>query len=141
MTTAQLLLLPAFVHVLLIFVILIRTGPGRVKAVRSGQVKLADVRSDSSKWPEPLRQLANNYANQFELPVLFYGVLGFLLITGLADAVVIVLAWAFVASRILHSVVHTGSNDMARRFQAFLAGAAILIGMWAWFGLRLYVVG
>lgn len=141
MTLAQHLLLPAFVHVALVLSLLVRTGSARVGAVRSGQVKIKDIRSDNTKWPEPLQLISNNYANQFELPVLFYALLGFLLIAGLSDTVQIVLAWAFVASRLVHSVIHTGSNDIRQRFRAFLAGVAILTAMWAWFGLRFYVLG
>ncbi|MBC8035758.1 MAG: MAPEG family protein [Rhizobiales bacterium] len=141
MTETQLLLLPAFVHVMLVMVIAARMGRGRVRAVRSGLVKLGDVEKDPSKWPADLRALSNNYRNQFELPVLFYAVLALLVATGLADSFTIVLSWAFAGTRIVHSFIHTGGNVVIHRFYAFVAGFACLALMWAWFGIRLFVIG
>ena len=141
MTVAQLLLLPAFGHVALVMVTAARMGRGRVHAVRSGQVKLPDVELDPSKWPMGLRTLSNHYRNQFELPVLYYAVLALLLATNLADGVAIVLSWAFVGTRIVHSLIHTGGNVVIHRFYAFLAGFACLALLWAWFGIRLFLIG
>jgi hypothetical protein len=141
MTSTQQVLAPAFVHVGLVFVQLFRLGYGRVSAARRGAVAMQQVALDSSKWPERLRKLANSYNNQFELPVLFYALLGFLLISNLGDPVLVVLAWLFVASRLVHSLIHTTSNELRSRFLAFLAGIVCLLAMWLWFGLRLYLIG
>ena len=140
MSLTQHLLLPAFVQFALTVYVLIRQGQGRVRAVRSGQVKYSDVDTKSA-YSEAVQKFANNYVSQFELPVLFYVVLAFALATELVDFVLIGLAWAFVGSRLLHSFVHTGSNRIARRFKVFVAGLVFLVGMWAWFGLRLFVIG
>jgi hypothetical protein len=121
--------------------VLIRTGQGRVRAVRSGKVKRSEIDSNKSAYPESVQNFANNYQNQFELPVLFYVVLTFAMIIGLVDAVLTVLAWAFVGSRLLHSFVQTGKNNIAFRFKAFVGGLVFLVGMWAWFGLRLFLIG
>ena len=141
MTQIQLLLLPAFVQFALTVYILTRTGQGRVRAVRSGKVKRSEIDSNKSAYPEAVQNFANNYQNQFELPVLFYVVLAFVMITGLVDVVLIVLAWAFVGSRLLHSFVQTGKNNIAFRFKVFVVGLVFLVAMWAWFGLRLFVIG
>ena len=141
MTQTQLLLLPAFVHVALVMVIVGRMGLGRVRAVREGKVRVKDIALDSSKWPDDLRKLSNNYENQFQLPVFYYAVLALLLATALADGVAVALSWIFVATRLVHTLIHTGGNVVLRRFQAFLAGLVIIVLMWAWFGLRLYVIG
>ncbi len=109
--------------------------------MRGREVKLKDVALDNSRWPEALRKLGNNYASQFELPVLYYAVLALVLVTGLADVPQIVLSWAFVATRFVHSFIHTGANVMVQRFYAFLAGGACIALMWLWLGLRLYVTG
>ncbi len=141
MTVTQLLLLPAFVHVALVMVTAARMGRGRVRAVRRGEVKLGDVDLDPSKWPLGLRTLSNHYRNQFELPVLYYAGLALMLATELTDGVAIVLSWAFVGTRIIHSVIHTGGNIVIHRFYAFLAGFACLAFLWAWFGIRLFWIG
>ena len=57
------------------------------------------------------------------------------------DWIEVTLAWVFVAGRILHSIVHTGSNDIPRRGAAFLISFAAVALMWLWFALRLYVIG
>ena len=141
MTQTQLFLLPAFVQFALIVYVLTRMGQGRVRAVRSGQVKHSEIDTNKSAYPEAVQNFANNYQSQFELPVLFYVVSLFALATGHVDGVFIGLAWAFVSSRLLHSIVHTGTNEIVTRFKVFVAGLVFLVAMWAWFGLRLFVIG
>ena len=141
MTLTQWLLLPAFVHVALVFFVGARMGQARFQAARTGKVKVKDIAADSSRWPDDVKKIANNYQNQFEVPVLFYALLPLLLVTGLADWIAVVLAWVFVASRIAHSLIHIGRNIVINRFRAFLLGFTVVLLMWAWFGLRLYVVG
>lgn len=140
MTLTQHILLPAFVQVTLTVYVLTRMGQGRVRAVRSGQVKRSEIDTKSA-YSETVQKFANNYQSQFELPVLFYVVLLFALATGHVDGVLIGLAWAFVGSRLVHSLVHTGANRIATRFKVFVAGLVFLVGMWAWFGFRLFVIG
>jgi hypothetical protein len=135
------MLAPVFVHVVLVVGLVIATGRGRVAAVTAGEVRLKDIALDSSKWPERLRKLGNNYQNQFELPMLFYAVIALLIAIGLADGVSLVLAWAFVASRLVHSFIHVGTNNVVHRLFAFGAGLAALAAMWLWFAVRLYVTG
>jgi hypothetical protein len=109
--------------------------------VREGLVKLGDVAVDNSRWPDSVRKINNNYNNQFELPLLFYAILPLLLILVKADWLQVALAWVFVASRILHSLIHTGSNVVMQRGLAFVVGFFAVGLMWAWFGLRLFLIG
>ncbi|MCA3556575.1 MAPEG family protein [Aestuariivirga sp.] len=141
MTVVQWLLLPAFVHVAWTVALGLRMGQARMKAVKAGRVKLADIALDSSRWPDDVRKLANNYDNQFQVPVLFHALLPLLILLVKVDWLTVALAWVFVASRIVHSLVHTGSNVVIRRGQAFLVGYGALAFMWAWFALRLYLIG
>lgn len=141
MTETQFLLLPAFVHVGLVIMLAIRMGQGRVAAVRRGDVRVKDIALDGSTWPDNLRKLSNNYSSQFELPVLYYAGLALLLATGFADMVAITLSWIFTGTRIVHSLIHIGGNVVVQRFYAFLAGVICLSLMWAWFGIRLFVIG
>jgi hypothetical protein len=140
LTPSQHLLLPVFIQVALTLYVLVRMGQGRVRAVRSRQVKLRDVDTKSA-YSETVQKFANNYVSQFELPVLFYVVVAFAVATSLVDYALIGLAWAFVGARIVHSFVHTGSNRIATRFKIFVVGLVFLVAMWAWFGLRLFVIG
>lgn len=141
MTVLQWLLLPAFVHVALVFYVGTRMGRARFKAAREGRVKVKDVIVDGSKWPDDVRKFSNNYQNQFEVPVLFYAALALIVATGMVDWVAVALSWIFVASRIVHALIHIGPNIVIRRFQAFLLGFVTVVLLWLWFGLRLYVIG
>ena len=141
MIATKLFLLPAFIHVAMIFVLVVKLGRGRVEAARRGKVQLRDIALDSSKWPGEIRKIGNAYGNQFELPVLYYAALALLLATGLVDWVAVGLSWAFVAARIVHVAIDPGANVVIRRFQAFVAGVLVLALLWLWFALRLFVTG
>lgn len=141
MTILHWLLLPAFLHVAWVHVLLLRMGRARMAAVREAKVTLEEIAIDGSRWPDEIRKFSNNYDNQFQLPVFFYGLLPLLIVLDKVDWFAVALAWVFLAGRILHSLVHTGKNAVLKRGQAFLVAFAALALMWAWFGLRLYVIG
>ncbi|MGE0212847.1 MAG: MAPEG family protein [Parvibaculaceae bacterium] len=134
------ILLPVFVHVALVFGVLLVTGFARQRAVSSGRTEW-QKNALGDHWPDETRASANNFRNQFEVPVLFYVLVAFLLITTKADLVQVVLAWIFVLSRILHTVIHLGSNVVLRRGMVFFVGVLVLLVMWVWFGLRLFILG
>ncbi len=82
---------------------------------------------------------ADNFRNLFELPVLFYFALVVCAITGLHDTATLALAWAFVASRALHSAIQCSYNKVMHRFRAYLLGAVILLALWV--RLTIHLVG
>ena len=81
-------------------------------------------------WPDDAAKRAANYRNQFEAPVLFYAVVAFALITKGADTLMIVLAWLFVLTRIVHAAIHIGPNKVRWRSPAFALGFLIVALMW-----------
>jgi hypothetical protein len=137
----KLFLTPLFLHVLLVAVVGMASGRARFKAVRAGRVKRADILNTSSAWPDDVRKIGNNLDNQFQLPTIWYGLTAIVLALGMVDWVLTVLSWGFIASRYLHSFIHTGANTLPGRFYAFLVGFAIVIAMWLWFALRLFAIG
>lgn len=141
MNIVQWLLLPALIHVVWVTVLGIRMGRARTAAVRSGLVTMKDIALDASRWPDDVRKLSNNYDNQFQIPVLFYALLPLLIVLAKVDWLLVALAWIFIASRIVHSMIHTGGNIVIHRFRAFLFGFVTLGAMWIWFALRFYVIG
>jgi hypothetical protein len=74
---------------------------------------------------------ADNFRNLFELPVLFYQALVVAALTAQAGTAVLVLAWLFVALRVVHSAIHCSYNKVMHRFQAYLAGCIVLWLLWA----------
>lgn len=71
---------------------------------------------------------SNNLKNLFELPILFYAICLYLTITAQVDDLYVNCAWAFLALRTLHSVIHCSYNRVAHRFAAYmLSGIALWI--------------
>ena len=128
-------LAPVFVQVALTFGLLVWSGLHRFEAVRSGLVRSRDVALREPNWPPRIAQTANAYQNQLELPLLFYLLATLALFTGRATLTLVVLSWIFVATRLLHALVHVTTNNMARRFFLFLAGSLVLLAMWVLFVL------
>lgn len=126
----KLLLAAVFVQVGLTFALLIWLGRSRAQSAARGEVRIADVALSSDAWPDRIKQIANSFANQFELPVLFYVAALLAIVMGQVDWIVAGLAVAFVALRLLHAFIHVTNNMVIRRFQVYVAGFAMLAAMW-----------
>ena len=126
----QAILLPLFVEVILTFVLLFWSAPLRTGALRSGAVRPEDIALREANWPRQATQVANAYANQLELPVLFYVLTILAYVTHKAGIVFVVLAWIFVIFRLLHAFVHVTSNNINVRGPLFGLSAIVLAVMW-----------
>jgi hypothetical protein len=124
------ILLPLFVEVILTFVIWSCMAALRTQDFNSGAVRPDNIALREPNWPKPTTQLANAFANQFELPVLFYVLTILEYVTHLAGIVFVVLAWVFVIFRLLHAYVHVTSNIVRLRGALYGVGAFVLIIMW-----------
>ena len=133
----QSVLLPVFVQVALTFALLYWSGYLRVGHTRRGEVKIRDIALRQANWPEQATQLGNAFQNQLEIPVLFYALVVFALLTRKADLVFVVMSWVFVLSRLVHAFIHTTSNRVSRRFFAYSVGTVTLLIMWVIFALRI----
>lgn len=128
--SVQAILLPLFVQVALTLGLCLWLGRARVGAIRRGEIRIGDTALGQAAWPGRIGQIANSYRNQFEMPVLFYLAVVVAMATAKADLAFVVLSWLFVASRVVHAAIHTGANDVRRRFVAFVAGVVVLTAMW-----------
>jgi hypothetical protein len=137
--TVQSVLLPVFAQVALTIFLMLWMARTRFAAVGAGEVTPKELKRDWTSWPERPTQIASSFHNQFELPVLFYVVVLAALITTQADYLFVILSWFFVVARLIHAYVHTGKNDIRRRFQAFFLGAILLIILWLYFFLKLFI--
>ena len=131
-------ILPVLVQAGLTLILLFWLGRTRVRHLRSGEVKVQDIVLGERNWPKRVTQIQNAYQNQFELPVLFYVLVALALITRKADMLFVVMSWMFVVSRLAHAAIHTTSNKLAWRFQAFVIGVLLLAAMWVIFGIRIF---
>jgi hypothetical protein len=135
------LLLPVFVEVGLTFFIMFWMSILRRRALSSGAVTPGDIALREPKWPPRTLQVAYNFQNQFELPMLFYVLVAFILITSTNSLIFVILAWVFVLSRIAHAYIHTGSNELYSRSAALGVGAIALVAMWVIFAIRILITG
>jgi hypothetical protein len=136
MTVAD-FLLPVFVLVFLTFALLLRTAFGRVSSLRSGEVRPDDIALGEPGWPKRTRQFGNAFKNQLELPVLFYVLIAFILITRVGDVLLLVLAWIFVILRVVHAYIHTTNNIVLLRGRVYGGGLVALLAMWIIFAVKI----
>ena len=129
------------VQVALTFVLLFWLGIARARSARRGEVKVADVALSSEPWPDRLKQIANSYRNQLEVPVLFYVGALTAIVLGVVDTVVAGLAWVFVGLRLVHAYIHVTHNKVLRRFQVFVASVVVLAVLWGYVGGRVLLAG
>jgi hypothetical protein len=136
----KLFLLPLFLHIVLIYWVGTRLLVARVKAVRNGSAKMSEIAADSGAWPRKIRQLGNNFDNQFDTPTLWYAVSALVIAMQMVDWVFVVFSWIVLFSRFAHSLVHTGSNDVPPRMRIFLFGFFTLTAMWVWFAIQVFLM-
>jgi hypothetical protein len=133
----QTVLLPVLVQIALTFALLFWSGYVRVGLTRRGEVKIRDIALRQANWPEQSTKISNSFHNQLELPILFYVLVAFALLTRKADLLFVVLSWIFVLSRLLHAYIHVTTNRVSRRFLMYTVGSATLLLMWVIFAIRI----
>jgi hypothetical protein len=137
----KLLVLPLILHVLLVLYIGQKMLRSRIRSVRSGQTKLSDIAVDTDAWPRRLKQLSNNFDNQFQTPMLWYACTAMVLILGVVDLAFVGLSWLYLILRVIHSVIHIGNNSVPTRMRVFLVSFFALVAMWLWLAVRLVMLG
>ena len=142
MILEQAILLPAVAMVLLTGAVWVRMYSVRLTEMRERKIhpqKLANSRQAAEMLQNT--QASDHLKNLFEMPVLFYALCGFLLVTHLTTVLLLACAWGFVALRTLHAYIHLTSNKVIRRFQAYVASTIVLFVMWGVFAVRLVTAG
>jgi hypothetical protein len=136
MLTAM-ILAPLFVQVLLTFAVMFGMMVFRTKTLQSGETRFQDIAMREPNWPRQAALFANSFSNQFELPVLFYVLTILAMATKHADLLFVVLAWIFVAFRILQAFVHVTSNNVRFRGGHYFIAAIVLVIMWLIFIVKI----
>ena len=73
---------------------------------------------------------ADNFNNQFQVPVLFYAAVLVAHATGQGSALFVQLAWVFVALRLVHALIQWTYNRVVHRFAVYALGALVVWAMW-----------
>ena len=127
----RLMFLPALAMIALTIAVWLRMFFTRVGEMKHERIQMQDVAlSAQAATRFSDTRAADNFRNLFELPVLFYLALVVAALTAQMTPVVLVLAWGFVALRVLHSWIHCTYNKVMHRFYAYLAGGMALWTLW-----------
>lgn len=125
------LVLPMFVLVVWTFITVGRLFVLRVGLVRRGAVDPRYYRTfQGGEEPDAAVKLSRNFINLFEAPVLFYvGCLAAMAVDQVTRTMVL-LAWGYVALRVVHSLVHTTFNELRLRIALYFASWLVLLAIW-----------
>ncbi len=123
----NLVFLPVLVQITLVIALYAHLAIAKSRASRREEVDENRRALFDDAWPESVLKINNCIRNQFEIPVLFYVLTFILWGLGAVSAFVHVISWLFVATRIAHAVIHTGSNYVPLRRSVFSVGVLILL--------------
>lgn len=121
------ILFPVFAMFALTLIVGARMGYLRYTAVARKMVDPRYYELYLGEEPPELRKVSRHYVNLLEAPTLFYTVCIIAYITGQTGPLPVILAWAYVALRLLHSFIHLGSNVVLNRFKVFVLSVTVLV--------------
>jgi hypothetical protein len=79
--------------------------------------------------PPDVRWKADNYNHLMEQPTIFYATALTLAVIGQGAGLNAWLAWAYVALRVVHSLVQATVNAVLARFAIFMLGSVVLLAL------------
>ena len=79
--------------------------------------------------PKEVQWKADNYNHLMEQPTIFYAVALAIAIAGVGDGLNMMLAWFYVGTRVVHSVVQSTINNVMIRFSLFALGTIAVLVM------------
>lgn len=103
----------------------------RLPAMRRAGIRMSTLvgsrASDADRsLPAEAQWKAHNYNHLLEQPVLFYALCVILTLADGASSIALILAWAYVALRVAHSLVQATSNRVKPRFILFAVSSSCL---------------
>lgn len=104
----------------------------RIPAIVKGKLTLAPTTTKAelnAQLPASVRWKADNYNHLMEQPTLFYAAALSLALLGGTDPTNLVLAWAYVALRVAHSLVQALVNIIMLRFALFALASFVLLAL------------
>lgn len=101
----------------------------RIPAILKMRMKLdseAPRGQQMGQLPASVRWKADNYNNLMEQPTVFYALLIVLVFLKDTSMLTLVLAWSYVALRVVHSLIHATINHIPARFACFFLSGIVL---------------
>ena len=127
---------PMLAQVVLVYVVYGVLAKRRFGPLFSGTVKAREFRHRGVE-PAGSATASNNLMNQFELPVLFFGLCLSFYVTNGVNRLAVTLAWLFVLSRCIHAAVHLTRNHVGLRSALFATGFVVLGIGWILFAMQM----
>ena len=112
---------------LVMWVALYATRIPAMKRVGIDPQEAAHPGTYAHRMPERARCVADNYNHLHEQPTIFYALMFFTALTGGIAAGTLHLAWVYVGSRVVHSIVQSTFNKVVIRFAVFAFGSLVLV--------------
>jgi len=129
---------PMLALVLFTFAIALRMLAARSAAIKAGQVRLSHFRAfTEGNPPESMAKVGRAFTNLSEVPPLFYVVCLAILALSRTDELFVLLAWLYVACRVVQALIHVTYNNVMHRAYAYFAGWFVLLAMWIRLALQL----
>ena len=132
MTAANPLLGPVITLVAWSLVMWVWMYATRLPALRKVRMRLDRNRprgEQMSELPAAVRWKADNYNHLMEQPTIFYAIVLTLAVAGDLSTSSLVLAWAYVGLRIVHSLIQALVNVIEARFVVFALSTLPLFGL------------
>ena len=127
----KLILIPVFVQVLLTSVVMVLMGRRRIRAAKKREITMSAFKTmNLTGANEQVIATSRNFDNQFQMPMLYLFSVLFTLQAGLADSLYLLLGALFVLLRVVHTIIHIGSNHIRARFSVFLLSCVVLWAIW-----------
>jgi hypothetical protein len=122
---------PVLALVVWTLVILVWLYTRRIPAMRKAGIDPARIKGSESYASMPPMDpkavwVADNYNHLHEQPVIFYALCVYSHLVGQTDALNVGLAWAYVAIRVVHSLIQITTNFVPLRFVVFNIGSLVL---------------
>ena len=112
----------------------------RIPAMQAARIPLDPNRAPgelTAGLPPQVRWKADNYNHLMEQPTIFYAIALALALMDFGGGLNLILAWAYVVLRIIHSLVQATVNRIVVRFSVFMLASLCLVGLTVHAAIRL----
>ncbi len=126
------ILYPMAFYVFYIWALLVSGFVVRKRSIdlKEMSIKYFKTYADPSSTPEKVQVYTRHVDNQFQAPPIFLITCLVYLAAPVSAAWGIYLAWAYVGTRVLHSFIHLGSNNVIHRAGLYGLGWLLILSMW-----------
>lgn len=121
--------LPVLVVVALTYVAFVRMAAARGAVAKTMDMNFYRAQQGGPE-PEMAVVAVRHYGNLLELPTVFYAACLTAFVLSAVGSWTLILAWGYVAARLLQSAVHLTYNNPAHRGGAFVLGVVLSLALW-----------